>query len=152
MVWTDIRKIYWNPGDWHQFFIIKISSVSTISTSNLGCSSWTMMFTKICTACVTSLVVNGEAYWDWDRSEEEGVADSQMGAGVSLLLLRRSFIPHHWLNEHQGSNKLGRISLLPSAWPIRCMHLIWYLGHSASEPDKLGYCFDFTLGKASGME
>ena len=24
------------------------------------------------------------------------------------------------------------------------------MGRSAAEPDELGYCFDFTLGKASG--
>ena len=42
-------------------------------------------------------------------------------------------------------------SLLPclctySTCPIKC-----YLCHPAAEPDKLGYCFDFVSGSASGM-
>ena len=51
----------------------------------------------------------------------------------------------------QRYNKLGTPSFLASMSSASQMPNC-YLGHSAAEPDELGYCFDFTLGKASGME
>ena len=62
-----------------------------------------------------------------------------------------------WLEigQNQGFSELSAISPFPSAltaWPIKSLHWICYLGHSAAQPDKLGVCFDFTLGKTSGME
>ena len=68
-------------------------------------------------------------------------------------------IPGNWslpCTKHSQRYKvLASLSLLPSALtasPIRCLHWICYLGHSAAGSDELGVCFDFTLGKASGME
>ena len=59
--------------------------------------------------------------------------------------------------HQQSSNLLSIWSLLASAHtacarPIRSQSRNWYLGHSAAGPDELGYCFDFPLGKTSGME
>ena len=42
--------------------------------------------------------------------------------------------------------------LLPCLCAYRLTNQILNLGRSAAEPDKLGYCFDFVSGKASGME
>ena len=89
MVSTDTRKIYKNPADEHEFFIIYISSVGTKTTSNLGCNSCTM-FTKISTACTPSLArkmewkrENGAGCPGWEEEEKEISVDRSAPIGYA---------------------------------------------------------------------
>ena len=63
-----------------------------------------------------------------------------------------------WVHgESRGHKCVSKLKRLKSGFLFQYSDQViyWvkgYLGHSVAEPDKLGVCFDFTPGKASGME